>query len=219
MTAGLKIGASASGLSSAGVKVEAVGLNAGAATLKLDVPSMLDLLVVDAAGLKDAAGLNLNSFASTLSFESDDLDACLLCVTEPVLSYANLESFHGLLTCEGACECWTDRISPSSRLGFVFSDKLVFAPLLSSRGLCTCCAGKAKGTCCCDFVSECARLCGWGWCKIGRDFSHAFLATLFCAVSTDSVLKSPPSANCLSIASSRWYSASAASRSMFSLRL
>jgi hypothetical protein len=100
--AGLNAGASATGLNvgASGLNTGASGLNAGADTLKFANPSILGLLLAGMAagaatvggltagaklkpeekepGLKDAAGLNLNSLASTLSFEIEERDACLL---------------------------------------------------------------------------------------------------------------------------------------------
>jgi len=100
-------------------------------------------------GWKDAAGLNLNSLASTLSFEMEEREACLLCIADAGLLNANLLSFHELLTWDGAWECCAElcvglRTSPSSKLGFVFSEMLVFAPSLSERGFCW--AGNEKET-------------------------------------------------------------------------
>jgi hypothetical protein len=97
--AGLNAGASATGLNAgaSGLNTGASGLKAGADTLKFANPSILGLLLSGPAaavggltagaklkpeekdpGLKDAAGLNLNSLASTLSLEIDEREACLL---------------------------------------------------------------------------------------------------------------------------------------------
>jgi len=139
-----------------GLKTGASGLNTGAVTLILDMPSMLVLLLAEAAsagllragvkdekledsdGLKEAAGLNLNSLASTLSFVIEECDVCLLCIAELGFPNASFASLHELLTWDAVLECCAEspvsRTSPSSKLGFVTSELLVLAPSLSPRG-------------------------------------------------------------------------------------
>jgi len=161
-TADLSTSTSAAGLKTAapGVKAGALGLNAGAVTLNPDPPSMLVLLLRGAGtsagdltagaklkplekdpGLNDAAGLNLNSLASTLSFDMEDFEVCLLWIADDGLLKANLLSFQELLTCDGALECCAELcavllVSPLSKLGFVPSDRFDLAPSLSPRGFC-----------------------------------------------------------------------------------
>jgi hypothetical protein len=53
-------------------------------------------LIAEVLGLKDADGLNLNSLASTLSLETDDVDVCLLW-SDPGRPRLNFESFHETL--------------------------------------------------------------------------------------------------------------------------
>ena len=157
--AGLKVGASATGLNEG-----ASGLNVGADTLRLDNPSMLGWPLLGTfscpvgltagekekpeendPGLKEAAGLNLNSLASILSFEIDECEVCLLCMADVGLPKLSLESLHELLTCDPVLECCAELfaeagISPSSRLGFVTSEIFVLVPSKTlSRGFSVCC--------------------------------------------------------------------------------
>jgi hypothetical protein len=117
-TAGLNSGALTAGLNAgtSGLKSGASGLKEGAVTLRVDMPSMLVLLLAelgsagdlsagandekldDKEGLKEAAGLNLNSLASTLSLEIDEFDVCLLCISEAGFPNASFASLHELLT-------------------------------------------------------------------------------------------------------------------------
>jgi hypothetical protein len=55
-------------------------------------------------GLNEAEGLNLNSLASTFSFEVEDFDVCLLCIANSGLPKAIFASFHVLLI-DAALEC------------------------------------------------------------------------------------------------------------------